>query len=156
MQIGELARQVGVSTKTIRYYEGIGLLPEPDRAPNGYREYGQFAVEKLRFVRDAQDTGLTLTEIASILDLRSQGETTCEHVVDLLERHLRSLDRHIDSLRETQSQLTELTKRARKLDPSHCTDPNRCQTIEEGVRVGAGRGSGGGHVHDAPDRHVHK
>lgn len=155
MQIGELASQVGVSTKTIRYYEGIGLLPEPDRASNGYRDYGQRAVERLRFVKDAQDTGLTLTEIASILELRSQGETTCEHVVDLLERHLRGLDRHIETLRQTRAQLAEMTERSRRLDPAHCTDPNRCQTIEEGTGVGARGGKRVAHAHEAPGRHLH-
>lgn len=83
MQIGELARRVDVSTKTIRYYEDIGVLPQPERAPNGYRDYGEDAVDRLRFIRDAQATGLTLTEIASILDMRNHGLGTCHHVVDL-------------------------------------------------------------------------
>ncbi|HKZ25747.1 MAG TPA: heavy metal-responsive transcriptional regulator [Acidimicrobiia bacterium] len=95
MRIGELASRTGTTTKTIRYYEDIGLLLQPDRAANDYRDYPEEAVDRLHFVRDVQATGLTLTEIASILDLRSQGETTCHHVVDLLERHLVALDRHI-------------------------------------------------------------
>ena len=145
-----------MSTKTIRYYEEIGLLPEPDREPNGYRDYQVDAIDRLRFVRDAQDTGLTLTEIASVLDLRSQGEATCEHVVDLLERHLRDLDRHIETLHQTRAQLAELTKRAKGLNPAHCTDPNRCQTIEGDLRVGARSGKGAAHVHSAPGRHAHE
>ena len=52
------------------------MLPEPDRADNGYRDYGPETIDRLRFVRDAQATGLSLTEISSILDLRGHGETT--------------------------------------------------------------------------------
>ena len=129
MQIGELARRTGVTTKTIRYYEDIGLIPEPDRAPNGYRDYREQAVDRLQFIRDAQATGLTLTEIASILELRSEGHGTCDHVAALLEQHLTNLDRHIEELRQARAQLADLAGRARSLDPEHCTDPVRCQTI---------------------------
>ena len=129
MKIGELARRTGTTTKTIRYYEDIGLLPEPARTRNGYRDYGDEAVDRLSFIRDAQATGLSLTEIDSILDLRSRGETTCEHVTELLGRHLAALDDHIERLQTTRSKLAELTERANRLDPAACSDPIRCQTI---------------------------
>lgn len=129
MNIGALASQSGVTTKTIRYYESIGVLPEPSRTPNGYRSYDEPAVDVVRFIRDAQATGLTLAEITSILQMRSQGESTCKHVVDLLRAHLRELDDRIDALRNTQEQLAELTEQASQLDPSACADPHRCQTI---------------------------
>ena len=132
MQIGELARRVGVSTKTIRYYEDIGVLPQPERASNGYRDYGDESVDRLQFIRDAQATGLTLTEISSILDMRQHGAGTCHHVTDLLERHLADLDKHIDELHRTRDQLASMTERAKHLDPADCTDPNRCQTIAAG------------------------
>lgn len=154
MQIGQLAKRSGVPTKTIRYYEEIGLIPAPDRTANDYRDYPDEAVDRLTFVRDAQATGLTLTEIASILDLRSQGETTCEHVIDLLERHLTALDRHITALRQTRRHLAALTDRARNLDPSECRDPNRCQTITGAGLPKASR-RGKHHLHIAPGDHLH-
>ncbi|MEX1134522.1 MAG: heavy metal-responsive transcriptional regulator [Acidimicrobiia bacterium] len=153
MRIGELAQRTGTTTKTIRYYEDIGLLTEPDRAANDYRDYPEDAVDRLNFVRDAQATGLTLTEIASILDLRSQGETTCNHVIDLLERHLAALDRHIQTLRETRKKLAALTEQARSLDPSECRDPNRCQTITGGLSLKTR--DGGRHLHTGPVGHSH-
>lgn len=155
MQIGELANRTAVSTKTIRYYEGIGILPEPDRAPNGYREYSEDIVGRLQFVRDAQASGLTLTEIASILDLRSQGVGTCHHVVSLIERHVEDLDKHIENLHRTRTHLAALTERAKNLDPAQCTDPNRCQTIETGVETGERSGARATHLHAAPHRHAH-
>jgi DNA-binding transcriptional MerR regulator len=154
MRIGELARLTGVPTKTIRYYEEIGVLPAPDRTANDYRDYPGEAVDRLAFVRDAQATGLTLTEIASILDLRSQGESTCLHVVDLLERHLSALDRHIKTLRETRKKLSTLTEQARGLDPAECHDPNRCQTISGGLDLKKTR-DGARHLHPSPGGHLH-
>jgi DNA-binding transcriptional MerR regulator len=153
VRIGELARRTGVATKTIRYYEEIGVLPDPDRTANDYRDYSEEAVDRLNFVRDAQATGLTLAEIASILDLRSQGEATCHHVIELLERHLTALDRHLQTVRETRKKLTALTERARSLDPTECRDPNRCQTIAGGL--GVETPGGGRHLHAFPGAHGH-
>jgi DNA-binding transcriptional MerR regulator len=155
MKIGELGKRTSVPTKTIRYYEDIGLLPEPERAHNGYREYSDDAVLRLRFIRDAQATGLSLTEIASILDLRSAGEGTCHHVVELLELHLEDLDRHIDNLHATRGLLVSLTERAKGLDPEDCTDPNRCQTIATDTDMGASSRVHTGHLRAGHRDHVH-
>jgi DNA-binding transcriptional MerR regulator len=130
MRIGELADLVGVSTKAIRYYESLGLIDEPARTAGGYRDYGQADVERLRFVGDAQATGLTLAEIASVLELKSSGKRSCTHTAQLLERHLADVDAQIERLRRSRVVLAELADRARGLDPSDCTDPNRCQVID--------------------------
>ncbi|NNF54524.1 MAG: heavy metal-responsive transcriptional regulator [Acidimicrobiales bacterium] len=129
MRIGELAESGGVSTKTVRYYESIGLLAEPERSPSGYRSYDADSVERLKFIRDAQATGLSLSEIASVLELKGHGERSCEHTTALLERHLRELDDQIDRLQQARASLSALTDRAKQLDPTECSDPNRCQII---------------------------
>ena len=152
MRIGELAAAATVPTRTIRYYETIGVLPEPDREPNGYRSYGQDTVDRLQFIRDAQATGLSLTEIASILHLRERGAPTCSHVAHLLEHHLDDLDRHIAVLQQTRTQLVALTERARSLDPADCTDPNRCQTIAGGIEA---LDDAAAELHSAPHAHRH-
>ncbi|MEX0699494.1 MAG: heavy metal-responsive transcriptional regulator [Acidimicrobiia bacterium] len=155
MRIGELAHRTGTTTKTIRYYEDIGLLPEPARDHNDYRDYSEDVVDRLEFIRDAQATGLTLNEIASILDLRSQGESTCHHVIDLLEGHMTALDRHIKSLRATRKKLASLTEGARSLNPAACVDPNRCQTISHAPGSDDGTTKPGRHLHEAPTGHRH-
>ncbi len=86
VRIGELADAVSVPAKTIRYYEGIGLLPAPERHANGYRSYDESAGDRLRFVKAAQAVGFTLTEIREILSLRDAGEEPCGHVLDLVDR----------------------------------------------------------------------
>ncbi len=129
MRIGELAHQTGISTKTARYYESIGLLPEPRRTPSGYRDYDGAAVDRVRFVRDAQATGLTLAEIASVLELKDAGATSCRHTGELLQRHLADLDQQIARLQAARAELAAMADRAASLNPSACTDPNRCQVI---------------------------
>jgi len=129
MRIGEIAKRSGLSATTVRYYEDIGLVDPPERAPNGYREYRPEVIERLRFVRDAQESGLTLAEIASILELRARGQPTCHHVVELMERHLEDVDRRIATLHASRELYAALIARARTLDPADCSDPDRCQTI---------------------------
>ena len=130
MKIGELGDQCGVTTKTIRYYESIGLLDEPLRTPSGYRDYGDVAVERLRFIRDAQSTGLSLAEISSVLELKGAGERSCAHTMALIGSHLLAIDAQIDQLTAARRELATLAKRAKSLDPVSCTDPNRCQVID--------------------------
>lgn len=129
MRIGQIAEQAGVSAKTIRYYESIGLVHEPPRTESGYRIYNGEVVERLRFIRDAQATGLSLDEIASVLELKSAGERSCAHTAELLHRHLDQIDAQIERLHAARSALAELARRSSSLDPTTCTDPNRCQVI---------------------------
>ena len=129
MRIGDVAHQTGLTTTTIRYYEDIGLVPPPARASNGYRDYGPEAVQRLRFIRDAQESGLSLSEVSSVLELRGQGESTCRHVIELMERHLEDVNLRIERLRASRMLYARLIARAKRLDPADCTDPDRCQTI---------------------------
>ena len=132
MKIGQLAESAGVSTKAIRYYEQIGVLPAPARAGNGYRSYSPAAADRIAFIRDAQTAGLSLLEIQSILDLRDSGASTCGHVIGSLEMHLADVDRQMEDLKRTRNRIGEILTRARALDPAECNDPNRCQTIPKG------------------------
>ena len=137
MRIGELAEQAAVTTKTIRYYESIGILPTPDRTPSGYRAYDATTLERLRFVRDAQATGLTLIEIKSILELKGQGEQSCEHTRSLIHRQIDDIDAQIHRLEHARGELRELMERADRTDPADCVDEHRCQVIE--ARRGEGQ-----------------
>ena len=130
MRIGALAEMSGLSTQTIRYYESIELLPEPDRTPAGYRSYAVDAVERLRFIRDAQACGLTLAEVEALLSMKDAGIATCGHTLSFLDRHLAEIDVQIGRLQTARAELALLAERARGLDPATCTDPHRCQVID--------------------------
>lgn len=129
MRIGSLADRSGVTTQTIRYYESIDLLDAPARTDSGYRDYRDDAVERLRFIRDAQAVGLTLAEVQTLLSMKDASVSTCGHTLAFLERHLSELDDQILRLQAVRSDMVELVERAGGLDPADCTDPNRCQVV---------------------------
>jgi len=130
MRIGELADLGGVSAKTVRYYESIGLMAEPERSASGYRDYEDDAVARLHFIRDSQAAGLTLAEVGDILQMKDDGQSTCHHTRALLDRHLAEIDAQIESLMAAKRELLEMQSRAGALDPGGCSDPNRCQVIQ--------------------------
>lgn len=142
MRIGQLAKLCGISDKTIRYYESIGLLPEPTRTAAGYRDYDETAVDRLRFISDAQTTGLSLAEIASVLELKDAQASSCNHTRELLEFHLSKIEGRIAALEATRAELKRLVTRARRLDPADCSDAQRCQVIGEGIKARPSRGLG--------------
>ncbi len=129
MQIGQLAESAGLTTKTIRYYESIGLLDPPARTAGGYRSYGPEVLERLDFIRQSKASGLTLNEIRSILEIKDAGGRSCDHTRSLLAEHLQALDAKIDELLAAREELRRLNERAGRLDPARCTDANRCQVI---------------------------
>ncbi len=112
MRIGELAERVGVNPKTIRYYEGIGLLPDPARLPSGYREYTDEDADRLSFVRAAQRLGMSLAEISEILRFRERGEQPCGYVLGVLDRQVADLDRRMAEMAELRSELVQLKRMA--------------------------------------------
>ncbi|OLZ51565.1 heavy metal-responsive transcriptional regulator [Amycolatopsis keratiniphila] len=126
MRIGELARTAAVSTKTIRYYEQAGLLPEPPRTSSGYRDYGPATVHRLAFIRTAQTAGLSLTEIRDILVIRDTGQAPCDHVGELIDRHLGNVRRRIADLRATEHDLHQLKTRASTYTAASCTSTTVC------------------------------
>ena len=77
MRIGELAAQAGVPAATVRYYERRGLIGRPGRSPSGYREYTEAEVDRIRFIKRAQDLGFALEEIQDLLELRVDDPASC-------------------------------------------------------------------------------
>ena len=92
LTVSKLADRVGTSADTVRYYERIGLLPEPDRSASGYRMYDDDAVERVQFIKYAQRFGLRLDEIGELLQIKERGLCPCGHTRRLLERRLAELD----------------------------------------------------------------
>ncbi|MFC5851167.1 heavy metal-responsive transcriptional regulator [Streptomyces chlorus] len=129
MRIGELAAETGLTTKTIRFYEQAGLLPEPPRTPGGYRDYPTHTVARLSFVHDAQAAGLTLAEIRSVLALRDSGQAPCAQVGVLIDEHLAEIDRRLAELRQARTALRELARRAAVTDPDTCSAGDICTIL---------------------------
>lgn len=129
--IGELAARLGVNPKTIRYYEEVGLLPEPERSDGGYRCFGRADEERLRFVRGVRRLGLALGEIREVLALRDRGEPPCSYVAELLEQRASEVDGQIAELERLKGELAELRDRARRLRPEDCGPDGYCHILED-------------------------
>lgn len=132
MLIGELASETGVSARTLRFYEADGLLPEPARTAGGYRDYDPDIVERVRFIRQAQAAGLTLSEIREILAVRDGGEPPCDHVAQFVASRLEQVTERIEELERTRQQLLALRDRLTELDPAECGDGRICVAISAG------------------------
>ncbi|MDQ6949887.1 MAG: heavy metal-responsive transcriptional regulator [Actinomycetota bacterium] len=127
MRIGELAGGLGVTTKSIRFYESIGLLPPPLRTSSGYRDYADVDTERLRFIKTAQRLGLSLDEIKEIIAFRDRGQQPCTYVAELVGRQVRQLDDRIREMRELRDELTDLQVRASRGDTG---EAGYCGVIE--------------------------
>lgn len=84
----ELAQRTGCNLETIRYYEKIGLLPEPPRTGAGYRMYGESHSTRLKFILRARELGFSIEDIQGLLDLVDGGHQTCAEVKERTESHL--------------------------------------------------------------------
>jgi MerR family transcriptional regulator, copper efflux regulator len=111
MQIGEAAAQSGVSAKMIRYYEQIGLVPRSARQPQGYRDYDDRDVNRLRFVARARDLGFSIKEIAELLRLYSDRRRSSADVKRIALSHVAELETRIRSMRQLKRTIQELADR---------------------------------------------
>lgn len=111
MNIGAVAKRSGVPAKTIRYYEGIGLLEPPVREANGYRRYSDKDVEILRFVQRGRRLGFSTTDMRSLLALWLDRNRASAEVKALAQRNVEEIQRRIRELEEVQSTLLDLIKR---------------------------------------------
>jgi MerR family copper efflux transcriptional regulator len=110
MNIGELARRTGLGPRTIRYYEGIGILPKARRLPSGYRQYDSGAVEMLLLVKGLRRLGISLKDVSLIQGLKRerQCESARRRIREVIVRKLEEIDRRIDELKQTREYLTGL------------------------------------------------
>ncbi len=108
MKIGEIAQRVGVNPKTIRFYESIGVIPEPPRTQSGYRDYDDEHVHRLQFIKSAQRLGLKLEDIAEVLAFRDRGERPCDYVVEVVRREVADLNTRIREMRALKGDLETL------------------------------------------------
>jgi DNA-binding transcriptional MerR regulator len=93
LRIGALSAASGLSRDALRYYEKLGLLPRSPRSSGGFRQYDSSSLERLRFVKQAQEHGLTLREIRDLIGHRSDANRArCQHVRDLLARKVAQME----------------------------------------------------------------
>ena len=130
MRIGELAGRLDLNTQTIRYYERIGLLPEPERTESGYRAYGAEDERRLRFIKNARSAGLTLGEVKEVLAFHERGEAPCAYVTEAIARRAEEIERQIAELTKFKRELDRLHERAANLSAREPRPEGYCHIIE--------------------------
>ena len=117
LRIGEVAARSGCHIETIRYYERIGLLPQPRRSSSGYRAYFETDVTRLRFVVHCRELGFNLDEIRSLIALSEDPKLSCSKVDALARQHLEDIQgkqRALARLSRELKQLIDTCSRGRR------------------------------------------
>ena len=108
--IGRLARETGCKAPTIRYYEQIGLLPEPRRSVGNQRRYGPEHLARLSFVRHSRELGFSQAAVRELLKLNDHPEQPCEAVTDIARAHLDDVEQRIARLLGLKRELETMIK----------------------------------------------
>jgi DNA-binding transcriptional MerR regulator len=151
MRISQLAARSGVPVSTLRYYEGEGLLPAT-RAGNGYRVYGEDALDRLAFINQAKSLSLQLAEIRELVTARDAEpcRTIRTRYRPMLDQHAEQVGSRINQLRALQSAITaarrhlnELPERETQCDaecfvPDRSADPAAAQSPKAVITIDAG------------------
>jgi len=120
MNIGTVAKRTGVSAKTIRYYESIGLIPNAARAENGYRDYGVNDVETLRFIKQARTLGFSVEDVGSLLSLWHDKTRASGDVKAVAMKHIEAVEARILELQSIRDTLKHLTQCCQGDDRPDC------------------------------------
>ncbi|KKM10342.1 hypothetical protein SY88_14165 [Clostridiales bacterium PH28_bin88] len=135
LKIGELAGELSLNPRTLRYYESIGLLVPSGRAANGYRIYTEKDKSTLQFILRAKRFGLSLEEIRLLLAPAHQGlcETVQNQTREFLSRKIDDIDQRIDDLQLLKKDLLQFLKEfEREKVKSHETSSG-CRCLSQGV-----------------------
>lgn len=120
MNIGEVAAETGITSKSIRYYESIGLIPEAQRTDGGYRQYSDKDVQTLHFVRRARNLGFTVGEVEELLSLYRDRNRASADVRDIAIKHITDLDKKVAELEGMRATLTHLVEKCHGDDRPDC------------------------------------
>jgi len=128
LTVGQLARATGVSAKTIRYYEQIGVLPAPRRSAAGYRHYSRSDVHRLLFIRRARALGLSLAHLKALTAELDSGEclTMRPRLQALVTEQLHTVQRQIAEFQLLERQLAQVLQRLQTAAPAQHADGCQC------------------------------
>lgn len=108
LTIGTLGRKTGTKVQTIRYYEQIGLMPEPGRTEGGQRRYGDAELDRLAFIRHARQLGFSLDAIRELLELSDNPATSCEDADAIARRQLEQVEQRMIRLEALRTELKRM------------------------------------------------
>jgi DNA-binding transcriptional MerR regulator len=106
--IGTLAELAGLNIQTIRFYENIGLLPEPSRSKSQYRLYDEEYLENINFIKNSQELGFTLEEIKDLVQIKFQDCSTGKDVKNLVQEKIEKINCQLETLKSQKKFLEKL------------------------------------------------
>jgi DNA-binding transcriptional MerR regulator len=107
LTIGQLGKATATKIETIRYYEKIGLLPEPHRTAGNYRSYAGEHLSRLAFIRRARELGFSIEDVRELLELAGHRDQACAGIDQIVARHLETTERKIEALKRLRHELRE-------------------------------------------------
>ena len=122
LKIGELKTRSGISVKTIRYYEQLGLIQSAARTEGGFRLFTLEAIARLAFIKRSQSLGLSLQEIGAILQIHDQGKLPCKEVKQKLHAKILEIEQQIAELQILKTQLISLIDTPPSLSKNQTND----------------------------------
>ena len=126
-RIGEIAAATAVSVEALRYYEREGLLPPSMRSSGGARRYGTDALERVRFIKEAQAAGLTLRDIYVLVQARSASRRDCQRIRGVIAARVEDLDKRLAQMRAFREVLGEHLKAC---DGALTVDATACPALD--------------------------
>jgi MerR family copper efflux transcriptional regulator len=129
MQIGIVAKKIGLSVDAIRFYERNALLPRPPRTQGGFRQYAESHVETLAFIRRVQGLGFKLSEIRGLLSLRGNRMQPCALVRLRLQAKLADVRQKLENLKKLER---ELRLALRSCDRELRKQGTHCPILQDG------------------------
>jgi len=105
LNIGQVAKQTGVTVETVRFYEKQGLIDAPLRSESGYRQYPQDTVKRVQFIQNAKKVGFTLKDIGELLALRQEPGTSCTDIKLRATQKIEEVDQKILDLNRIRTAL---------------------------------------------------
>lgn len=120
LSIGSLSKQCQVKVPTIRYYESIGLIPEPPRTQGGQRRYGVQHSQRLSFIKHGRDLGFSLDDLRDLIILSDDPDQSCEAADAIASKQLGEVERRIEGLLVLQTELKRMVKQCAHGDVGTC------------------------------------
>lgn len=111
--VGDLAIQGGYKVETVRYYEKVGLMPDPPRTEGGHRIYSLDHLKRLFFIRRSRELGFTIEQVKELLRFIDEPDHTCGEVRGMAMSQARSVQENIDDLKRLQKALNEMAARCK-------------------------------------------
>lgn len=118
--IGAMSRKTSVNIETIRYYERIGMMPNPDRTEGGNRLYNLDQLKRLFFIKRCRDLGFSIEEIRALLQMVDRADFTCAEVHTMTVDHLATVKKKVADLRRLEKALQAMAAECGKGDVPDC------------------------------------